>query len=188
MGHPPREEEEGAVHHVFARGNGRQNIYIDDADCRTYLAMLRAVVKRYRWRCLAYCLMGNHVHLLIETPEANLGAGMRRLHGPYAKSFNQRHGRVGHLFQGRYGAVRVDDDEQIWATAAYIALNPVAAGLCDAARDWRWGSYAAVVAGTAPAWLDAARLFEYFDAAGGDGRRRYEGMGAAGFEPATSRV
>jgi putative transposase len=180
MGHEPRQEADGAVHHVFARGNRRQEIYVDDADRRTYLAMLRAVTRRHRWRCLAYCLMSNHVHLLIETPQSNLGLGMKRLHGPYAQSFNRRHRRVGHLFQGRYGAVRVDDDEQVWATAAYIALNPVEAGLCEAACEWPWSSYAAVVGGWEPAWLDAARLFSYFDAAGGDGRRRYVELAYSG--------
>ena len=89
---------------MFARGNDRQAIYRDDDDRRLYLDPARRTVARKRWRCLAYCLMDNHVHLLIETPEANLGAGMQWLHGLYGRSFNDRHGRSGHVFQGRYGA------------------------------------------------------------------------------------
>jgi putative transposase len=101
----PRAELAGGVHHVFARGNGRQLIYLDDADRGSYLAMLARAVAHRQWRCLAYCLMDNHVHLLIETPLPNLGAGMQWLHGRFAQQFNERHGRSGHVFQGRYGSV-----------------------------------------------------------------------------------
>ena len=83
--------------------------------------------------CLSYCLMGNHVHLLIETREPNLGAGMHRLHGAYAQWFNRRHGFVGHVFQNRYESVTIENDPQLWVTAAYIARNPVTAGLCASA-------------------------------------------------------
>jgi REP element-mobilizing transposase RayT len=174
VGRQPRSEETGAIHHVFARGNRRQAIFADDRDRLAYLAMLGAVVRRQRWVCLAYCLMGNHVHLLIETPEANLGLGMMRLHGPYAQAFNRRHGTAGHLFQGRYGAERVESDAQLVMTLRYIALNPVEAGLCADAREWRWGSYAMVMEGLAPAWLDGARVVAYLATWGGDGRARFD--------------
>jgi putative transposase len=137
----PRQEVEGAVYHVYARGNGKQWIFLDDQDRQTYLFLLRQEIKRRKWRCLAYCLMNNHVHLLIETPEANLGRGIQRLHGAYAQIFNERHGRVGHLFQGRYGAVRIESDEQLVTTLAYIAANPVRSGLCADPADWPWSSY-----------------------------------------------
>ncbi len=117
--------------------------------------------------------MDNHLHLLIQTPEANLGTGMQRLHGSYARKFNDRHRRSGHLFQGRYGANRVEDDLEFWTVARYIARNPVEAGKCRAARDWAWGSYRGVVDGTAPAWLDAGRLLSLFGALGGEGRPTY---------------
>ena len=117
--------------------------------------------------------MKNHVHLLVETPEANLGAGMQRLHGLHAQAFNKRHKHSGHLFQGRYGAVVVRKDEQLLTVARYIALNPVEAGLCGEPGEWAWGSHAAVVGGTAPAWLDVRRLLAYFGAAGGVPERRY---------------
>jgi putative transposase len=175
MPRKPRVELAGGVHHVYARGNRRQAIYLGDGDRLIYLELLSQAVKRQGWRCLAYCLMKNHVHLLVETPEANLGAGMGRMHGLYAQTFNTRHKHSGHLFQGRFGSVLVKTDEQLWTVAKYIARNPVEAGLCKTADDWRWGSHAALVGGAAPPrWLDANRLLGYFGAAGGDPRRRYE--------------
>ncbi len=168
MGREPRQEVEDGNYHVYARGNRRQVIFIDDADRRAYLARLRSVVRFHRWRCLAYCLMDNHIHLLVETPFANLGLGMQALHGPYAQTFNKRHKKVGHLFQGRYGAERVTSDAQLVATLRYIALNPVEAGVCDDARDWRWSSYALLVDGCAPAWVDGERVRAYLAAWGAD--------------------
>lgn len=164
------------IFHVFARGNRRQQIYLDDADRRRYLRMLGSVVTQYHWRCLAYCLMENHVHLLLETPQANLAVGMQWLHGLYAQTFNERHGRSGHLFQGRYGSVRVKTDAQLWQLVRYLAINPVKAGLCERPGDWRWSSNGAVIRSGAPRWLDHPRLLRYFAAAGGDPAERYDAM------------
>lgn len=170
----PREDVEGAVHHVYARGNRREDIYVDDVDRRTYLSLLAGVVRSCGWRCLMYCLMDNHVHLLIETPRANLAAGMQRLHSVYAQRFNARHDRCGHLFQGRYGSVRITGDEQMWAVAAYIAGNPVEAGLCQRPEEWRWSSHR-VIAGmrVAPRWLHIDRLLWFFGGLGGAARKQY---------------
>ena len=180
MPRKPREEFPGAVVHVYARGNRKQAIYVDDEDRVVYLRILGEVVRRQRWRCLAYCLMKNHVHLLIETPEPNLGSGMQRLHGLHAQQFNKRHRHSGHLFQGRYGAVVIKTDEQLLTVARYIVRNPVEAGLCENVDAWPWGSHAALVRGAAPRWLDSARLLAYFGAAGGDPRRRYDEFVGAG--------
>ena len=117
--------------------------------------------------------MGNHVHLLIETRTPNLGFGMQRLHGTYAQSFNSRHDQVGHLFQGRFKAKRINSDAQLWVTAAYIDHNPVEAGLVSQAADWPWSSHAATLNDTAPDWLDSHRLLTYFEGLGGDPRKRY---------------
>jgi REP-associated tyrosine transposase len=171
-----REEVAGGIFHVYARGNDKRLIYSDDADRGVYLRLLSATVGRCRWRLLAFCLMQNHVHLLIETPDANLGTGMQRLHSDYAQQFNQRHGRSGHVFQGRYGAVSVSSDEQLWGVAAYLAMNPVKAGLCDTPEEWPWSSHAATVRGAGPAWLDDARLLFHFEGLGGDPRERYAAM------------
>jgi putative transposase len=162
---------------VYARGNDRRDIFVDDVDRRLYLETLGGVVRWKRWRCLAYCLMPNHVHLLLETPHANLGAGMQYLHGRYANDFNQRHGRSGHLFQGRYGSALVTTDEQLWHVAAYIALNPVSAGLCRRPEEWPWSSHASTIGGRARhGWLDKGRLLAHFEGLGGDPRRRYAAM------------
>jgi putative transposase len=167
---PPRQEVAGAIHHVYARGNRQQRIFLDDRDRLTYLRLLGAVVADQAWRCLMYCLMENHVHLVIETPEPNLGVGMQCLHGTYARRFNDRHDHSGHLFQGRYGAKVIRSDSQLWATVRYVAINPVVANLCASADRWRWSS----CSGRRPPWLDHARLLQYLAAAGGDPRRRYD--------------
>ena len=163
---------EGGIFHVYARGNAKQAVYLDDVDRLTYLRLLGTTVTKRSWRCLAYCLMENHVHLLVETPNANLAVGMQWLHGIYARTFNERHGRVGHLFQGRYGAERIKTDRQLWAVLRYIGLNPVEAGLCERPGDWRWGSYAAMRT-AAPAWLDINRVYAFLAAAGDEPSLRY---------------
>lgn len=169
-----REEMAGGVFHVYARGVDKCNIYRDDDDRRAYLRLLGKVVERQRWMCLSYCLMPNHIHLLLRTPEPNLGIGMRLIHGPYAQSFNTRYERVGHLFQGRYGAVTVTDDAQMWTTIGYIAANPVTAGLTADPSRWPWGSHRALVGlDDAPSWLARAELMDLLCAQGGDGAGRY---------------
>ena len=157
------------MHHVYARGNRKQPIYTDDRDRRRYLWLLCRAVSEHRWRCLAYCLMPNHVHLLLETPEPNLGAGVQLVHGSYARWFNERHGHVGHLFQRPYGAKLVRTDMQLATVVRYLALNPVAAGLCERPEEWRWGSCCE----PRPPWLDHARLLQYVGAEGGNPWRRY---------------
>lgn len=126
------------MYHVYARGNGRRAIFRDDRDRRLYLAILDHVVGVKRWEWIAYCLMGNHVHLLLETPAGNLDTGMQLLHGTYGQKHNARHGRSGHVFQGRYGASRLTSEPQLARTLAYIEHNPVAARLCKRSGDWPW--------------------------------------------------
>jgi putative transposase len=170
----PRDEEEGAIHHVYARGNNRAVLFIDDADRIAYLALIGRAVGHCEWLCLAYCLMGTHVHLLVETPRPNLAEGMQRAHGRYAELFNQRHARVGHVFQGRYGAVRVRTDAQLYAVAEYIDRNPVEAGIAVAPTHWLWGSTGAIAHQRQPAWLAERRLTELrTNAACSDARRRH---------------
>lgn len=162
---------------MYARGNDRRRVFRDDVDREIYLDMLGRVVLLTGWRCLAYCLMDNHVHLLLETPEPNLGMGMQRIHGVYAQTYNVRHGRSGHLFQGRYGAVRITSDIHLWGVAAYIARNPVEAGLCECPQRWPWSSHASTLGcRPSPAWLDIGRLLSYFRSMGGDPRERYAEM------------
>ncbi len=105
---------------------------------------------------------------MVETPLPNLARGMQRTHGLYAQSFNRRHRRSGHLFQGRFGSVLVTSDAQFLMTVRYIARNPVEAGLCDDAAEWPWSSHAALLACTCPAWLDSTRLLAQLGDDGGD--------------------
>lgn len=134
MARPPRLEIANGIYHVVARGNERAAIFWDDTDRGRFLELLAHVVHRYQWRVLAYCLMGNHYHLLVQTPEPNFARGMRQLNGVYAQRFNRRHGRVGHLLQGRYGARLVQEDGHLLAAVRYIVRNPVRAGLAGAPR------------------------------------------------------
>jgi REP element-mobilizing transposase RayT len=107
MARPLRVEYPGAVYHVTSRGNARKKIFSDDQDREIFLSILGAVVKRYNWACHAYCLMDNHYHFMIETPDANLSIGMRQLNGIYTQKYNRRHHKPGHIFQGRFKAILV---------------------------------------------------------------------------------
>jgi len=118
MARPIRLEFPGALYHITSRGNRREDIYDGDADREKFLAILTEVCETYNWVCHAYCLMGNHYHLLIETPEGNLTRGMRQLNGVYTQRYNRRHARVGHLFQGRYKAILVEKDSYLLELAS----------------------------------------------------------------------
>lgn len=141
MARPLRIEYSGAIYHITARGNARESIYLDDEDYARFLDCLCAVVKRFNWILHAYCLMSNHYHLLIETPEGNLSRGMRHLNGIYTQQFNRRHNRVGHILQGRYKAIVVDKDNYLLELSRYIVLNPIRAGTASGPREWQWSSY-----------------------------------------------
>lgn len=162
MARPLRIEFPGALYHVTARGNARQDIYLDARDSWRFLDLLGTVCTRYEWRCFAYCLMTNHYHLVVETAQPNLSAGMRQLNGRYSQAFNYRHQREGHLFQGRYKAILVEREAYLLEVCRYVVLNPVRAGLARAPRAWRWSSYRATLAGAGPAWLAARELLGLF--------------------------
>jgi putative transposase len=159
------------VFHVFARGVERSSIFRDRVDYETYLAILLEVVRRFDWRCLSYCLMPNHAHLLIDVPANALGPGMQRLHGDYGRQFNRRHARRGHVFESRYGSVRIRNDVHLMVAARYLALNPVRAGLAPSAGEWRWSSWTTTPGGNG--LVDPARLLHAFGADGGDPLARF---------------
>ena len=125
MARPLRVEYEGAVYHVAVRGNARQAIFRDDADREHFLGVLAESVGSFEVRLYLYCLMSNHVHLVLETPRANLGRFMHRWQTAYTVYFNRRHRRVGHLVQGRYGAWLVERDAYLLRLSRYVHLNPV---------------------------------------------------------------
>jgi len=141
MTRPLRIEFNGALYHITSRGNARQAIFLKGEDFADFLKILHSVVKRYNFLLHAYCLMNNHYHLLVETPEGNLSKGMRQLNGLYAQRFNQKHRRVGHLLQGRYKAILVDKENYLLELCRYIVLNPVRAGIVKDPKDYRWSSY-----------------------------------------------
>ena len=171
MARPLRLEFENAVYHITSRGNAGDAIFLDDADCRIFLKVLAEVVKRYNWLCYAYCLMINHYHLLIETPDANLSSGMRQLNGVYTQRFNRRHKHTGHIFQGRYKSILVDKEAYLLELIRYIVLNPVRAGVASSPEDWQWSSYRATAGfAPAPSFLSSDWLLRQF----GTTRRKAE--------------
>lgn len=162
MSRPLRLEFPGAVYHITSRGDRREPIYRDDADRETHLAVLEQAMDRFDAQVLAYCLMGNHYHLVLHTRSANLSLLMRHLNGVYTQRFNRRHGLVGHVFQGRFKAILVDRDAYLLALCRYVENNPVAAGIAQAAGDWPWSSYRAhVLQAPTPPWLDSDGLHGY---------------------------
>lgn len=128
-------------------------IFRDDQDRQRYLDLLGWVVREYEWDCIDYCLMGTHIHLLVRTRPATLSLGMKKLHWYHAVEFNERHTRLGHLFERRFGSNRIWTPERFDYTRAYIQRNPVAAGLAATPEDWPWGSAAARASGDRPQWL-----------------------------------
>lgn len=187
MARPLRIEFEGALYHVMARGNARGEIFLDDYDREAFIENLGRVCARYGWRVWAWCLMGNHYHLLIETLRPTLSKGMREVNGVYTQRFNRRHGRVGHVSQGRYKAVLVQKNTHLLELSRYVVLNPVKAGIAETAGDWQWSSYRAVMGkATAPDWLAVTETLQMFHAQRGPARRafaRFVADGVAADDP-----
>ena len=145
MSRPLRIEFPGALYHITSRGNGKQTIFFDEEDFSRFLNVLCQVIKRYHFILHTYCLMHNHYHLLIETPEANLARGMRQLNGSYAQQFNKRYQKVGHLLQDRYKSILIDKENYLLELSRYIVLNPVRANLVNDPKDWPWSAYGQLI-------------------------------------------
>ena len=143
MARPLRITYPGAFYHITSRGNERKNIFKSQADREKFLSYLESATLRYDAVIHVYCLMSNHYHLLLETPDGNLSKGMRQLNGVYTQYINRSQRRVGHLFQGRYKGILVQKENYLLELARYIVLNPVRAQLVRSARDWPWSSYRA---------------------------------------------
>ena len=143
MARPLRLEYPGALYHVTSRGNGKQRIFRHDKDRRYFLDLLDHIAQRFHFIFHAYCLMDNHYHLLVETPEGNLSRGMRQVNGIYTQRFNWKYKTTGHIFQGRYKAILVDKETYLLELARYVVLNPVRAHMTDTPEDWPWSSYRA---------------------------------------------
>ncbi|MES1949175.1 hypothetical protein C84B14_17598 [Salinisphaera sp. C84B14] len=175
MARPIRIEFAGALYHVTSRGDRREAIYEDDTDRARFLEILGQVVQDFNWVCHAYCLMTNHYHLVIETPDANLSRGMRQLNGVYAQYSNRRHRRTGHLFQGRFKGILVDGDSYLLELSRYVVLNPVRAGMVTRPGAWPWSSYATMMGIVrSPAWLETDGLLAAFGKRRRVARQRYK--------------
>jgi REP-associated tyrosine transposase len=162
MPSPLRDESPG-YHHIWCRGNNKRPIVVDDFDRFVLLALIDSIGSQYGWQIAAHCLMDNHYHLVIETPQPNLSIGMRHLNGNYARVFNDRHDRCGHVFQARFRSILIDDGSYFLAACRYVVRNPVRAGICARPDEYRWSSYRDT-AGTGSADLPLAldRLLSSF--------------------------
>jgi len=163
MTRPLRIQFPGALYHVMARGDRRRPIFHRDDDYREWLAKLGTSCERFNAVVHAYCLMPNHYHLMLETPEANLSQVIGYLNTSYSQLFNRRYGLIGHVFQGRFKAILVQRDSYLLELARYIMLNPVRAMLTERAGDWRWSSLVHFLTPEqAPSWFNRDWLLSHF--------------------------
>lgn len=185
MARPLRLEFPGALYHVTSRGNVRQAVVADEVDRTRWVTVLAQTVERFGWRLYAYCLMDNHYHLLLETPQPNLARGMRHLNCVYTQAFNRRHHRVGHLFHGRYHALLLEKDPHLLELCRYVVLNLIRAKLVTQPRHWGWSSYRATAGDTdCPPFLTADWIWAQFGRRVSSAQARYrqfvaEGRGGA---------
>ena len=175
MARPIRLEFPNALYHVMSRGNGGEEIFVEDEDRQVFLDLLSELLTRHDIICYAYCLMDNHYHLLIETPRSNLSQLMRELNGRYTRFFNKTRRRMGHVFQGRYKAIIVQKDNYLLELSRYIVLNPVRAGMIDSPENYYWSSYCASIGQcVCPEWLAADNLLISFGNQRKDAVRQYK--------------
>jgi len=183
MARPLRIQFPGALYHVTSRGNDRAPIVCDDFDRSKRLDWLRRTVETYAWRLHAFALMDNHEHLFVETPEANLSAGMQYLNGSYTGYFNYRHGHAGHLFQGRFKGHLVEEEGHFLEVSRYIHLNPVRARLERRPDQYRWSSFLGYVRlGRRVPWMTYGRVLADYGGDRAAARHAYGRFVAAGAE------
>lgn len=181
MARPRRIEFPGAIYHITSRGNGRKAIFTNDGDCLLFLASLAKVVERRKWICHAYCLMGNHYHLMVETTEANLSRGMQHLNSSYSQRFNRKHKQCGHVLQGRFFGLLIQREDHLLEVCRYVVLNPVRAGLVAAAGDYLWSSYRSTLGQCdADSWLCTDWVLSQFGTGRAEARAAYERFVSAG--------
>ena len=162
MARPLRIEFPGAVYHVTARGDRREDIFVDDKDRQALLAVVAQASSRFDAQALAYCLMDNHYHFVLHPRQANLSLLMRHINGVYTQAYNRRHGQVGHLFQGRFKSILVDRDAYLLEVVRYVDLNPVRAHMVQDPASWAWSSYKAHIGqAPVPEWLDTPSLYNF---------------------------
>ncbi len=177
MARPLRVEYPGAYYHVISRGNGGESIFLSVRDREKFLEYLEKASERFSIIIHTYCLMTNHYHILIETPQANLSLAIQWLNVSYAAYFNRKRGRSGHLFQGRFKAILIDADEYLKVLSRYIHLNPVRAKMVANPLDYKWSSYPVYVGEKeAPDWLETEWLLANFGKRKKQAAKRYQGF------------
>jgi REP-associated tyrosine transposase len=170
-----RVEVAGGIHHVTAKAPYGRVLFIDDEDRVRYLGLLAKEVERRRWKVLTYCQMTNHIHVLVQTPEANLGDGMKSLHERFATDLNRRHRQHGHVFGARFKNRLVLSDRHLHGCLRYIARNPIEAGLCATAIEWRWSGHGALVGLSEPSGgIDVTAAMEWLGSSVGAARIAYQ--------------
>jgi REP element-mobilizing transposase RayT len=168
------------MYHVGARGNRKSPIFRDDDDRRAFLWRLARVAGKNNWSCLGYCLMTNHVHLLLLLEEGGLSCGMQQLLGGYSRAFNQRYELQDHTFKQRFFSERIERESQFLEVCRYVVLNPVRAGLCASPGEWPWSSYGACAGDSfGPDFLAVDRLLAFYADEPVAARRRYRAAVAA---------
>lgn len=174
MARPLRVEYPGAFYHVISRGNARTAIFRTERDGEKFLEYLQKAHARFSLLIHSYCLMGDHYHLLIETPLPNLSQSIQWINVSYAAYFNKKHGRNGHLFQGRFKAILIDADEYLKQLSRYIHLNPVKAKLSSSPDTYAWSSYGAIVGSAVrPDFLSVDRILSRFGGNQKEAVKRY---------------
>jgi REP element-mobilizing transposase RayT len=185
LARPLRINIDDGLYHITSRGNEKAYIYLEDLDRHVFLKYLAGVVKRYDWVVYAYCLMGNHYHLMVRTPKANISLGLHQPNGHYAQYFNKHHSRVGHVFQGRFGSVLIRNEERLLTVARYVVLNPIRAAIVASPDMWPWSSYRCTAGMVKPpTFLDPDQVLCYFSSLREEAFRQYasfvyEGIGTA---------
>ena len=180
MARRPRIHLPGGVYHVMLRGNGGQEIFLDPGDGAQFLDLLAEGTARFGFRCHGYCLMPNHVHLVLQPGAAPLSGAMQNLSFRYTRHVNARERRVGHLFQGRYKAILVDADAYLLELVRYVHLNPVRAGLCDGPEAWRWSGHRAYLGRAAAPFLTTDWVLSLLAPKERDARAAYRAFVADG--------
>ncbi|MRR55054.1 MAG: hypothetical protein EG822_11165 [Deltaproteobacteria bacterium] len=174
MARPLRIVYPGAYYHVTSRGNERKDVFKSGKDREKFLEYLASATERYGAVIHAYCLMSNHYHLLLETPEGNLSQIMRHINGSYTTYFNIKRKRAGHLFQGRFKAILVEADEYAVELSRYIHLNPVRVGMAGKPGEYPWSSFQSYIGQSkVPDWLKTDFILSYFGKSKLDAGKKY---------------
>jgi len=174
MSRPLRVNFEGAYYHVMNRGRGKERIFYDEKDHKRFLTILAESCEIFHVEVVAYCLMGNHYHLLIHTPDANLSQFMRQVNGVYTQVYNRRYKKDGTLFKGRYKAIVVQEEFYIIRVVRYIHKNPVKAGLVRKEEDYKYSSHADYLGNRGESWLKYRRCFQKVWGQGRAGIEKYK--------------